>query len=289
MDYLELAEETINDLLFEDLELPDANPPFSDELTGISENANATKTELSKVVQESAYQVVEKLKSDLQLSDAGVALVKKLVDTFVATKNKDRIVGQFPLLCMDAKKYFLENLTKSKAAENLLVIIKDVMKKNEPVPAPSYGQIQAFENDTLEYIGGYIIRKTTLKFPDMPEIIECLSQQSPHGSLIKSMEKYSGCLKYPSDEFLLFLQHVYLKITKQTKKMPTQINFNNVSDEVLSGVNCSNFQTLIQEITEMLIRCWRTAIQFNAPTQDIWVVPPCIWRNISVFCLLLQK
>ena len=150
-----------------------------------------------------------------------------MLQNYAKAKKSEVVVARFPHICMDAANLFKMKFSNNgEAAEKLLAIINAIIRpKESTAETAKIGNIEVYENDTIEYIGGYVLKKALKKFAQNSEVTLSVCAAKPTGSLVPRMEKVVGALKYPIEECMLLLQHVYLQATKEGHKILLQSTF----------------------------------------------------------------
>ena len=124
---------------------------------------------------------------------------------------------------MNAAAFFEQPSGVKHPAYILIKIIKRLCQQVSCPGTMEGGEITAYESETLDYIGGYALRRALRKFGSNP-VITMLSAEPKKNSLIKLMEKKTGSLYCPSEHLSYFIQHIYLKLALEFSKNPRHIN-----------------------------------------------------------------
>lgn len=147
---------------------------------------------------------------------------------------------------------FFSNTPNQFEANKLLL---DVIKKINTVECsetvPACGKIEQRELDSIEYLGGYCIKKAFAKFNDFSNDIKLLTSNKPNGTLITTMEKRISSLKIPSEDLLHYLQFVFLKMSMECQKPPTEINFFDVAENVLRSARTTCFYNYFCDLCDV--------------------------------------
>lgn len=233
---MELDPDLINELLFIDME--------DDEVAVVS-GGRATPVEVQL---RDVRALVAGAKEGVTLTAKGEMTIKSWMAEFSTTRNPEAIVRHYPDICCEASSFFC-GLSQFTAAKVILDIIHEIIAETKVDESCSSAEITFFENDILEYLAGYAIRKAASKYPQ-PSVINALCADHPRGSFIPLMERKAGKLLYPAENFMLFAQHIYLKFSVEASKNPNKISFNMVTQDVIYGTFFNSFVGTIATIAE---------------------------------------
>ena len=187
-----------------------------------------------------------------QLSKYGEKEIHKWMENYAQYKDADFVVAEYGRQNCYALTFFID-VPESKAIKLLLQIVRQIVSQRQYEDELSGGEITSFENDTLEYLGGYTLKKAIAKFPET-DFLKLLCRSAPRGSLIPLMKKRAGSLHCPSWEYLMFIRHVYLKFCYESSHSPSNIDFNKAVQQVLNGRYFRAFvdrvENLCDDVTE---------------------------------------
>lgn len=102
------------------------------------------------------------------------------------------------------------------------------------------GEITAYESDALEYVGGYSLKCAVSKF-GRSSVIDILSSDHRKNGLIALLEKRSGSLFCPSEEFSSFLQQLYVILSVEFHKNPRKIDTISLTESIINGHQFTSF------------------------------------------------
>ena len=189
----------------------------------------------------------EKIVQQFELSDFGKKNIKQLIAKYVENGNKDHVAKYFSINCLQSQKYFEENLLSEIATKNLLKIINLICSAEKNVEISQTAGISGFENNAIQYLGGFVLRKIKSKFSESSSLLPFLSDSSSQGNLIKIMEKKQGSLFCPDENFLSLLHTVYLLCSRESFKQPNLIDFKRVDMAVQGHPHYQAFQEQLYE------------------------------------------
>lgn len=182
------------------------------------------------------------------LSDEGKRQIQNLIQTYSVNNKQDEVLKFYAANCLIATSFFDET-TPEEANVNFLDIVKLLCNYNaEETNAEVSNQaasISSFEEEAIEYLGGFVLYKASLKFPFSSAVIKFMTQLVPKGKLIKAIEQNDGSLFYPNDKFVSLLHTVYFKCSRETMKPANEINFN----QIFSTIHHHNhYQSYLESI-----------------------------------------
>ena len=202
------------------------------EFTGLLQELSADRLDEAEAVSQESFkssqeQAIWKSLEIFKFTEKGKTEVNEWIENFVITKNKNNLVKQYAQVD-DAGSFFINPVFKS---PKLLLDVLTIILNHFSVSCSSAEEtagLNSIENDTIEYLGGYLIKKAAKKF-NYPYVTSLFTQDRPSGEFIVIMEKFSGALNYPSTDFLNLLQIAYLSCSKESFKNPRTIDFNLVT------------------------------------------------------------
>lgn len=165
------------------------------------------------------------------------------------TGNPEPIVMGFSKVCSDPLQFTVgtdDRLIASEFIHKILTKITEYVVT--PTPDLVSSAITALENDIIEYIAGYTLKKATAKFPSSRSIFAQLTAIKPCWKLIPLMERKSGALRYPSMDLLFLLRRIYREFTKECSKSPAQIDFTPLHERVAESTYLDNFARIISSV-----------------------------------------
>ena len=88
--------------------------------------------------------------------------------------------------------------------------------------------------EILEYIGGYILKKTAKKYVEAERTIKLLHMDQPEGDFAKKMARLPNRLYYPVPKLQEFFNSVYMLHSRETSKQMKEIDFKSLILDVAS-------------------------------------------------------
>ena len=79
--------------------------------------------------------------------------------------------------------------------------------------------------EILEYIGGYILKKTAQKYAEAEHTIKVICRDQPEGEIAKKMAKIPNRLYHPVPKLQEYFTSVYMQHNRETSKQAKEINF----------------------------------------------------------------
>lgn len=241
-----LTPDVIADLLFEDF---DECSTCSDSMNAAAATEYADKQPVISSAK-SVMDIVKSVQPNLTLTEYGRREIGNWMTAYCKKYDAASVVRQYPAHASRYQNFFVESLPPIEGPKAILDIIQKICTLTVPEQQLSGGEIKQWENDTLEYLGGYCLLKARAKFQESSPILTCLSGDAPQGVLIPRMERKQGVLMYPSENYMFLLQHIYLKFAQEASRYPTNIDFNTAAKEVLVGQYYHRFVDKVKNMCE---------------------------------------
>lgn len=233
-----LTDELVHELLYEDMD--DETLPKGTNRDVCADNVGHPHP--------NPHTVLSEVDSTLTLSDYGTEKISEIIMEFIKSPAPSTVIRHYPKEALHAKLYFVQD-TSFRAPKILLDIFKKIATINNGKEDKMIsGEIKAFENEALEYIAGYTLKKAFCRFPLIAVKTLCSDELPRRSSLLFMMERKAGSLKYPSDEYMYYVQHVYLKFAKETSRAAVNIQFDNVTKDILSG---QFYESMVHRVCDM--------------------------------------
>lgn len=156
-------------------------------------------------------------------------------------------IADYPLICKKINSFFNHvnspiPINKFDGPKLLLSVIRSCSTKNsDAIPICEQEQITNIELETVEYLGGYVLKKATSKFPEGEDLLTLLKSDKPNGFLIELMEKKQGVLMYPSEKLVSVLKAIFNLTKKEIKKKVQDIDFKELSNIICKEDFAINF------------------------------------------------
>lgn len=193
------------------------------------------------------------LPSDCTLTTEGKEAVFNWLKIYENKKTIASVIGSFPVECFKYNVYFKSTSLSSITGPKLIFDIMQKVCDNNPKNTSEMHKVgmSQVEMDAVEYVAGYVVLKLSKKFTGSPDIIKLISSDKPRGKLIILMEKKQAALKYPSEEFLYFLQECYLGVFNEIVIKGVQnCNFNLPVQNFVSSISFQRFLEMVNNECE---------------------------------------
>ena len=100
--------------------------------------------------------------------------------------------------------------------------------------------------EILEYIGGYILKKTAQKYAEAERTIKVLRMDQPEGEFAKKMAKIPNRLYHPVPKLQEYFTSVYMQHNRETSKQAKEIDFKKLILDVATNWNFQNFVDFVE-------------------------------------------
>ena len=100
--------------------------------------------------------------------------------------------------------------------------------------------------EILEYIGGYILKKTAQKYAEAEHTIKVLRMDQPEGEFAKKMAKIPNQLYHPVPKLQEYFTSVYMHHNRETSKQEKEIDFKKLILDVATNWRFQNFVDFVE-------------------------------------------
>lgn len=240
-----LTDDVIHELLYIDMDDGGDEDVTNTVTPGHVTNSNAQRTF------DIPSHFIDQIDPTKTLTDFGQEKILEFAKEYAKKPDSSSLIRHYPTEALRARQYFSENMSATKAPKLLLDILKKMPVVFTAGEEKSVGgEIGQYESETLEYIAGYTLKKASARFPVTIVRQLCSDKPHAHGSLISVMERKAGSLLYPTEEYVYFVRHVYLKFCREANREPTKIQFNNATKKILHG---QYFESFVHKLYDMCV------------------------------------
>ena len=236
---MDVQEDVIVELLFTDV----------DTESNLSSSEHSTTPDPTIREDDITY-VTQVLNPDFTLSQFGLQKVTTWIMEFAKNKNEEHIIKQYPLICTNASSFFLSKIENGQASVAILSMMKQIVKPIQKESTVLQTEITELEQDVIEYIGGFTLKKASKKFENDYSVINSFCTTNPSGSMIPLLEQRIGSLRNPSTEYHHLLLYTYNLVKQQCSDI-SSVDFKKITCKILHDVTFSHFVDRIVDRSEV--------------------------------------